>query len=187
MKDILQHGWFAYPIFEGSADYPPLMKQYVQRKSEEDNLLVSRLPVFTPEEKLMINGSADFLGFNHYTADLVVPGESTDRSWYGDQDVSSAKDPSWPTSASTWLVHVPWGFRRLLVWIKDTYHNPLVYVTENGWSDTDVVGLNDDGRIRYYREYINEMMKAVLIDECNVRAYTAWSLMDNFEWARGYT
>lgn len=82
---------------------------------------------------------------------------------------------------------MPWGFRKLLVWIKDTYKNPLVYVTENGFSDLPEVGVNDVGRIKYYREYINEMLKAVTIDKCNVKSYTAWSLMDNFEWARGYS
>lgn len=60
-------------------------------------------------------------------------------------------------------------------------------VTENGWSDSNAVGLNDTKRIGYYTDYINNVMKAVLEDDCNVKGYTAWSLMDNFEWANGYT
>lgn len=163
------------------------MKEIIKRKSLEDGLQNSRLPEFTDTEKLMINGSADFLGFNHYTTELAQHAERTDRSWHGDQDTNISQDRDWPASASSWLKHVPWGFRKLLVWIKDTYNNPLVYVTENGFSDLDDVGLNDDGRIKYYREYINEMLKAVTIDKCNVKSYTAWSLMDNFEWARGYS
>lgn len=163
------------------------MKTIIKRKSDEDGLPVSRLPEFTDAEKRMINGSSDFLGFNHYTTDYCEPGQSNVRSWGGDQDTISYKDPSWPSSAASWLKHVPWGFRNLLVWFKDTYNNPLVYVTENGFSDHDEVGLNDDDRVKYHREYINEMLKAVTIDNCNVKAYTAWSLMDNFEWARGYS
>lgn len=163
------------------------MKEFIKRKSTEDGLTNSRLPEFTDAEKLMIYGSSDFLGFNHYTTELVEHAARSDRSWDGDQDTNTYQNKTWPASASSWLRHVPWGFRKLLVWIKKTYDNPLVYVTENGFSDTDEVGLNDDGRVRYYREYINEMLKAVTIDGCKVMSYTAWSLMDNFEWARGYS
>lgn len=162
------------------------MKDIIARKSAEDGL-PSRLPAFTDDEKRMINGSADFMGFNHYTTDLAEPAESTSRSFYGDQDTRTFKHDDWPTSGSTWLRHVPWGFRKLLVWFKNTYNNPLVYVTESGFSDDDSVGLNDTARVKYYREYINEMLKAVTIDGCNVGGYTAWSLMDNYEWSRGYT
>lgn len=41
------------------------MREFIDRKSFEDGLSVSRLPQFTEDEKRMINGSADFLGFNH--------------------------------------------------------------------------------------------------------------------------
>lgn len=111
---------------------------------------------------------------------------SNERSLSGDANTRTSHDPTWPGSASSWLKHVPWGLRKSLKFFKDTYDNPLVYVTESGTSDTDEVGLNDEARVLYYREYINEMLKAVTIDNCNVKAYTAWSLMDNFEWARGY-
>lgn len=176
----LQHGWFAFPIFIG--DYPPIMRELIDRKSLEDNLAVSRLPIFTDDWIQLINGSSDFLGFNHYTTELVEPLESTTRSWNGDQNTRTSHNPDWPASASSWLKHVPWGFRNALVYFKNTYNNPVVYVTESGFSDTEAVGVNDDGRVKYYREYINEMLKAVNIDNCNVKGYTAWSLIDNFEW-----
>ena len=105
--------------------------------------------------------------------------------WIGDQDTYTFQDGTWEESASSWLKVVPWGFRKLLVWINKTYGNPILYVTENGFSDDDSVGLADTGRINYYTNYINNMLKAVLIDGCNVVSYTAWSLMDNFEWYFG--
>jgi len=47
--------------------------------------------------------------------------------------------------------------------------------------------VEDKQRTQYYRDYINEMLKAINIDGVNVTGYTAWSLMDNYEWRRGYT
>ncbi len=163
------------------------MRELIDSKSAADNLIQSRLPTFTPDEKDMINGSSDFLGFNHYTTELVESEVSDVRSWNGDQNTKTSHNATWPASASGWLKHVPWGFRKALNYFKDTYDNPVVYVTENGFSDAPTVGLNDEGRVTYYREYINEMLKAVIIDGCKVQSYTAWSLIDNFEWARGYT
>lgn len=77
-------------------------------------------------------------------------------------------------AASGWLKKVPWGFRKMLNWIKNTYDNPEIFVTENGWSDTPQVGVEDEKRIGYYRDYINNLLKAVKVDGVNVKAYTAW-------------
>ena len=61
---------------------------------------------------------------------------------------------------SEWLYVVPWGLRRLLAWIKKTYNNPPIYITENGISDrrNDV---DDKQRVDYLRRYINETLKGI--------------------------
>jgi lactase-phlorizin hydrolase len=183
-------GWMAHPIFV-NGDYPDVMKEKVANKSFQEGLNVSRLPEFTEQEKQFIRGTHDFFGLNHYTTRLVI---NKDRgivspSWEFDQDVEGSIDPSWPESGSSWLLEVPWGIRRLLVWIRDNYNNPDVYITENGVSDdAEHFGqLQDQQRIRFYTNYINNVLKAIKLDGCNVVGYTAWSLMDNFEWARGYS
>lgn len=58
-------------------------------------------------------------------------------------------------------------------------------ITENGFSDTGEI--NDEGRINYYKLYLSALLEAIYEDGVNVTGYTAWSLLDNFEWMRGYT
>lgn len=183
-------GWFAQPIY-GDGDYPDVMKEYVGIKSKMEGRNVSRLPEFTKAEKKKISGTYDFFGINHYTTDLI---ENQDRgishpSWDDDQNIASHQNSSWPSSGSPWLREVPWGMRKLLIWIKYKYGNPDVIVTENGVSDDDEHrgSLLDTQRIRYLTSYINNVLKAIKLDGCNVVGYTLWSLMDNFEWTSGFT
>uniref|UniRef100_A0A8C5DR26 Cytosolic beta-glucosidase n=1 Tax=Gouania willdenowi TaxID=441366 RepID=A0A8C5DR26_GOUWI len=181
-------GWFATPIFNG--DYPQVMKDYIGRKSGQQGLGASRLPVFTSQERNYIRGTCDFLGLGHFTTRYVTqknyPSSAGD-SFFSDRDLAELVDPQWPDPGSEWLYAVPWGFRRLLNFVKLQYGNPMIYVTENGVSEKMLcTDLCDDWRIQYYKEYVNEMLKAVK-DGVNVRGYTAWSLLDNFEWDEGYS
>lgn len=89
-------------------------------------------------------------------------------------------------SAADWLYEVPWGLRKLLVYIKNKYNNPPVLITENGWGNSGKY-INDVDRIDYLKNYLSEILKAIKDDSCNIIGYTAWSLMDNFEWTYGYT
>lgn len=70
-------------------------------------------------------------------------------------------------------------------WIKKEYKNPEVIISENGWSDDG--RLNDVDRVEYLKDHLTEVVKAVRNDGCNVKGYTVWSIIDNFEWLSGYT
>lgn len=132
-------------------------------------------------------GTLDFLGLNHYSTVMVKSSPLNGQpSWYNDQDLTTFQPESWPSSASSWLKAAPWGFRKLLNWIKTTYSNIEVLVTENGFSDSFDSGWEDEGRVAYFKGYINNLLKAVKVDGCNVTGYLGWSLLDNFEWAQGY-
>ena len=163
------------------------MREMIDAKSEAEGLQNSRLPHFSAEWQQRLNGSWDFLGLNHYTTELVRPENRTDAGWSGDSDTRTYQPAEWPGSAASWIKVAPWGFRKLLNWIEVTYGNPPLYVTENGFSDGQLDGTDDAGRVDYYVRYVNEMLKAVLLDGCNVKGYTAWSLLDNFEWISGYS
>uniref|UniRef100_A0A8C4E2U1 Cytosolic beta-glucosidase n=2 Tax=Dicentrarchus labrax TaxID=13489 RepID=A0A8C4E2U1_DICLA len=183
-------GWFATPIFHG--DYPQVMKDFIGRKSVQQGLGTSRLPSFSPQEKSYIKGTCDFLGIGHFTTRYITQknnpsGRSSSSNYFTDRDLAELVDPRWPDPGSEWLYSVPWGFRRLLNFVKTQYGNPMVYVTENGVSEKMLcTELCDDWRIQYYKDYINEMMKAIK-DGVNVKGYTAWSLLDKFEWDEGYS
>lgn len=56
----------------------------------------------------------------------------------------------------------PFGFRRILNWLKEEYNNPPIYVTENGVSHRGEAYLNDTARIYYLRSYINEALKGMM-------------------------
>lgn len=182
----LRLGWWACPVY-GTGDYPEIMKQFVERKSKEMGLEKSALPQFTKEEIEINKGSWDFFGLNTYSARFVSPSTS-DKPGSFDETFIEAKfetDPSWLRGESSWLYVVPWGMRKLLGWIKNSYNNPPVYITESGFSDRG--DLNDTDRITCVEGVINNVLKAIRLDGCNVKAYTLWSLVDNFEWAMGYS
>ncbi|MEJ5222410.1 MAG: family 1 glycosylhydrolase, partial [Tepidiforma sp.] len=75
-------------------------------------------------------------------------------------------------------------------WISNEYGRPRIYITENGVCDNtepDANGVIDDAtRQELLRGFLAGLHGAIE-DGCDVRAYYQWSLMDNFEWAFGYS
>ncbi|XP_043804388.1 myrosinase 1 [Apis laboriosa] len=178
-------GWCLHPIYSNEGDYPELMKNMVNNKSLEQGFVKSRLPTFESDWIEYIRGSSDFLAVNHYTSRLVTFGSMGQLpSQQNDQGVKMFTDSFWKSSASNWLKVVPEGFRIALKYLATYYGNPPMYITENGVSDFGT--LNDDDRIYYYREYLKQMLLAIYDDDVNVQGYFLWSLLDNFEWAKGY-
>lgn len=76
--------------------------------------------------------------------------------------------------------------RGLVSWVSKTYNNIPMIITENGVSDNGS-SLDDDIRINFIKTYLSSLRDAMVFDKANVFGYTYWSLMDNFEWTRGYT
>uniref|UniRef100_A0A3B4ES80 Lactase n=1 Tax=Pundamilia nyererei TaxID=303518 RepID=A0A3B4ES80_9CICH len=173
-------GWFSHPIFNG--DYSEIMKTRIRDRSLAAGLPQSRLPEFTQEEIKRIKGTHDFFGLNHFASLFCDLPNFALRS-----GAATVPDPTWLDSASVWLKVTPFGIRRLLNFIKNEYGNPPIIVTENGVSEQGPIDLNDVHRIYYYEQYINQVLKAYLLDGVDVRGYTAWSLLDNLEWASGFS
>jgi len=139
-----------------------------------------------PEADLdLIRQPLDFLGVNYYT-----------------RNVTRANAQSWPLRAEMvrqaqatytetgWEVF-PQGLTDTLLWVKNRYGNPPVFVTENGAAFFDPAApeqgrIDDPLRVEYLREHIAAVRSAIA-QGADVRGYFVWSLMDNFEWALGYS
>jgi beta-glucosidase len=180
-------GWFADPVY-GSGNYPASMREQ----------LGSRLPSFTPAEKVLVQGSSDFYGMNSYTTFYVRHrNEAADINDYKGNvtihDTNRAGVSRGLESATSWLRSNPAGFLALLHWIWSRYHTPI-YITENGttakgeddWDPTSTSPLDDTFRQNFFEGYIGAVADAVK-SGVDVRSYFAWTFTDNWEWAAGFT
>ena len=177
-------GWFADPIFKG--EYPKSMLARVG----------DRLPVLTEEDIALIKGSCDYFGLNHYTTmyaenskeEKIKIGPHANGAIFEDEHVQLSSDDAWEKTTMNWNV-VPWGLTKLLKWIDERYDHPTIYITENGASFDDKLEdgkIHDKERIEYLKAYIKEVSKA-MESGVKINGYFVWSLLDNFEWALGYT
>ncbi|XP_045506358.1 myrosinase 1-like [Colias croceus] len=180
-------GQFAHPIYSETGNYPQRFIDLIAEASARQGLPESRLRSFSQEQIDYIRGTGDFLSINHYSSNYVYRNASVVNmhevpSLLDDAQLAFYKDPSWPSSF--WIATYGPGLHKLLVYIKNNYNNPIIYITENGFAST--TGLNDEGRVSYFREYLTAVLDAI-DDGVNVKLYCAWSLMDNFEWTFGYS
>lgn len=172
-------GIMAHPIYSEFGGYPEIVVEEIANTSILQNRGMSRLPQLNLYWRTMIRGAADFIGINYYSSRMV----ETEVPPTGDAQIVISVDPSWKKAKSYWLFSVPSGLEGLLKYIRDEYNNVEVIITENGWSDDGE--LLDFDRVHYLRGHIIAVLNAIR-DGCNVIGYTAWSLIDNFEWLMGY-
>lgn len=155
---------FLHPIFKGY--YHPAQVESA-----------GGLPDIKAGDLALIAQKLDFLGINFYSRNLYnaegqmedVPGaEYTDKGW----EVC------------------PPALRRLLNKINNEYSVPPIYITENGAAFLDVVSadgkIHDVRRLDYLKNHFIQTRLAMQ-DGVDVRGYMVWSLLDNFEWAEGYS
>lgn len=162
------------------------MIDQVDKNSKDEGRSFSRLPLMSDAMIKSLIGSADFLGLNYYTSRIVVEriGKPIQVSHEEDPGIEYLTNPEWSKGASSWLYVVPEGLYGVLVWIKEKYGNPLVLITENGFSDNG--GIDDDARINFFKGHLAAVSKAVH-EGCNVEGFTVWSIIDNLEWIEGFT
>jgi beta-glucosidase len=116
-----------------------------------------------------------------------VPEGGRPTPWVGLEDVAFA-DRGLPKTHMGWDVD-PDGLRKTLVRVSRDYDVPPIYITENGAAYVDEVvdgAVDDPERVAYVDVHLRSVLDAVA-EGADVRGYFVWSLLDNFEWAWGYT
>jgi beta-glucosidase len=128
----------------------------------------------------------DFLGINYYTRSV----ERDDPSLWPLRVSPRIHQPRSTYTETGWEVH-PQSLLRVLCWVRDRYGNIPLYITENGAAFYDPPTaengrIEDPLRVAYYRDHLRAVAEARQRG-VDVRGYFAWSLLDNLEWASGYT
>ncbi|WP_027482519.1 GH1 family beta-glucosidase [Deinococcus pimensis] len=163
LSDGAFNRWFLDPVLRG--EYPADMWEAYG----------ADVPDVHEGDLAVTSGKIDFLGVNYYS-----------------RSVDSARGQVRPTESSYtqmgWEVY-PQGLTDLLVRLENDYTLPPVFVTENGAAYPDELGadgVHDPERVRYFEGHLAAVAEAAR-QGVPVKGYFAWSLMDNFEWAHGYS
>ena len=157
------------------------------------------------DEKIM-QVPLDWIGFHYYTRRYVSDARTLRKGGAGTiatetQDTAHGGDP-WTQLDATMpadgpltdggLEVYPRGIYDLVTRISREYNNPIIEITESGCSYLDAPypkengRVPDDRRIAFFHDELTELSRAIA-DGARVRAFHAWSLLDNFEWADGYS
>jgi beta-glucosidase len=172
--DGFANRWFLDPIFRGH--YPKDMLE----------LYGALAPKVEPGDLATISVPTDFLGVNYYTCNVQKddPAAGIVRA----REVPP-RGPEHEYTAMDWEVY-PKGLYDLLMRLTNEYKVNQMYVTENGAAYADELTpereVDDQDRLEYLRKHFVACQKAI-VDGAPLAGYFVWSLMDNFEWAWGYT
>ncbi len=182
---------FLDPLFRGA--YPEdMLAHYVASKPGFD--------VVNDGDLEVISRPLDFLGVNYYFPGTIMDATRANEArvaGYGvplgeqfpDLKVLSLETPGTETTSMGWEVDAS-GLTELLVRVKNEYTELPIYITENGAAFDDYVDPNgkvlDHDRVQYLQEHISAVHDSIE-SGVNVQGYFVWSLLDNFEWALGYS
>lgn len=168
-RDSWNNTWFSDPVCLGH--YP------------EDglDLFGAALPKIGARDMEIIRQPLDFYGVNIYSGEPVIAGAEG-------LPEQVTRPPGHPETAMRWPIapeSLRWGPR----FLYERYGIPLM-ITENGMANLDWVSpdgaVHDPQRIDFTRSYLRALGQAIQ-DGADIRGYFHWSVMDNFEWAEGYS
>ena len=172
--------WFLDPVF--GRGYPEdMVRDYVAKGA----LPAEGMTMVKAGDLEAIAAPADFLGVNYYNRSIIrseaIPEEANEAP-------VRALAPADEWTEMGWEVYPP-GLHQTLMRVHLHYGPRKMYVTENGCSYStgpDAAGrVADARRVAYFREHLRAAHRAIA-DGAPLAGYFAWSLMDNYEWERGY-
>ncbi|MFD2045672.1 GH1 family beta-glucosidase [Ornithinibacillus salinisoli] len=164
--------WFFEPVFHGQ--YPSYLVDWYKQKGVTLKIEDGDMEV--------IQQRIDFVGINYYNGNVARYKKGSGLFDCEDMDMDYKRtDINWPI--------YPEGFYKVLTYIHKKYGDTPIYITENGACFNDEVKdnqVNDTGRINYLKTHLAALQQSI-DSGVPVKGYFCWSLLDNFEWAEGYT
>jgi beta-glucosidase len=171
-RDAFINRWFLDPLFLGA--YPP----------ELQSIFGAAWPEIPAEDLGRIRSPGDFIGVNYYSRGLV-------RADPAAQPLGAVRitPEGAPLTTMDWELY-PAGLGETLLWIKGRYGDLPLYITENGAAFEDPPPhdgeVSDPDRAAYLGTHIDAARSAIE-QGVDLRGYFVWSLLDNLEWAQGYS
>ncbi len=177
--DGTRNRWFLDPVF--GRGYPDDMLA-----AYRDRGRIADPPAFVHAGDLAdIAAPIDFLGVNYYTSLRLAPGQDETE----DTGVEPGPDPPDGYTEMGWAITPP-ALTAYLERLHREYGPARIVITENGASYSDGPGpdgrIRDDRRIDYLHRHVGAVADAMAAG-VPMAGYFVWSLIDNFEWARGYS
>ncbi|REJ16833.1 MAG: 6-phospho-beta-glucosidase [Caldibacillus debilis] len=174
----MRNRWFFGDIHV-RGEIPNYIKKYWERNRLE-------IEYTEEDEKILKEGTVDFIGFSYYMS-KVVSARRVDGSVPDGEFGHIVPNPHVKASDWGWQID-PVGLRYSLNVLYERYHVPL-FIVENGLGARDVIeedgSINDDYRIQYLKDHIEEMKKAVELDGVEVIGYTPWGCIDLVSFGTG--
>ena len=140
-------------------------------------------PTVRAGDMAIVGSPLDFVALNVYQPEWARADDGP-RGWARIPPTAHS-----PRMASPWLVVGPevayWSVRQ----VSELWRPRRLYISENGASADDALvdgRIDDPDRVMYLRNYFGQFRRAIA-EGYPLRGYFLWSLMDNFEWADGYT
>jgi len=170
--DAYMNRQYLDPVFFGS--YPEELRE----------IFAEAWPEWPAADFQLIKQPIDYIGVNYYTRNVT-------RHHASNYPLKVASVKQHATYTETGWEVFPQGLTDTLLWVKQRYGNPPVYITENGAAFYDPPmaedgQLDDPLRVSYQHKHLRAV-DAAIAQGCDVRGYMAWSLLDNLEWSHGFS
>ena len=170
--DAYMNRQYLDPIFKGT--YP----------QEFSSMFGEAWPAFPESDFAEIRQPIDFLGVNYYKRGITKNSPSTII-----ERATRVDNPRAVYTTTDWEVF-PHGLTDILLWVRERYGKLPIYITENGAAfydpPTTEGKVEDPLRVDYLRQHLLAAREAMR-QGVDLRGYCVWSLLDNFEWALGYS
>jgi len=162
VEDALFNRWYMDGLFKGR--YPEVLVK----------LLGEHLPERWQDDLPLVSRPLDWVGINYYTRQICQY-DATVPLWRSKKIAGELEK-----NDLGWEIY-PEGLTHVLSRVTREYTRLPIYVTENGISQND-----DTRRVAFYDAHLQALLAAQRAG-ADVRGFFAWSLLDNYEWAEGYT